>query len=266
MIQDVLSDEGINSFLDEEIKNKIKIDIRECVGSTNDEVKKLALQGEKEWCVLLSRCQTQGKGRLGRSFFSPDSTGVYMSILLRPRCKPEEAVLITTAAAVAVCHALEKVGAQAPLIKWVNDIYINGKKVCGILTEAGFGAQGGALDYAVLGIGVNIYAPEGDFPCELQSVAGYAFDDKKENLTNEFVAEILNSFHTIYSSLTKRLFIEEYRRRCFVLGKEINVISQGDVTPAKALDIDENCNLLVKYSNGEKVLLSSGEISVRVAN
>ena len=265
MIQDVLSDEGINSFLDEEIKNKIKIDIRECVGSTNDEVKKLALQGEKEWCVLLSRCQTQGKGRLGRSFFSPDSTGVYMSILLRPHCKPEEAVLITTAAAVAVCRSLEGLGVN-PQIKWVNDIFVNNKKVCGILTEAGFSSGEHYPDYVVLGVGINMYEPEGDFPEDLKSVAGAVFFEEKEECCNKFVAEFINYFYDFYGNLLSRSHITEYRNKCFVLGKEINVISQGNVTSAKDLDVDENCNLSVEYSNGEKSLLSSGEISVRVAN
>lgn len=264
MAQDILSKEGITALLTDEMKPKIKIDIRECVGSTNDELKALALKEEAEGYVLLSRCQTSGKGRLGRSFFSPHSTGVYMSLLLRPACRPQEAVLITTAAAVCVCRALEKAGAGNPQIKWVNDIFLNGRKVCGILTEAGFGSGGSRLDYAVLGVGLNMYAPKDDFPVSLQSVAGAAFSVEEESRSNRFVAEFLNEFFEVYSELSHRKYIEEYRKRCFVLGQKINIVSGSSTTPAMAIDVDENCNLVAETENGERIVLGTGEISVRM--
>lgn len=264
--QDNLFENGIRNLLNSNIREKIKIDLRACVGSTNDEAKTLALQGEDEGYVLISRCQTKGKGRLGRSFFSPENTGIYMSLILRPSCKPQEAVLITTAAAVCVCRALEIVGADNPEIKWVNDIFLNGKKVCGILTEAGFGEKKDTLDYAVLGIGVNMYLPKGKFPDELQSVAGAVFESEKPDCSNKFVAEFLNIFFELYADLSEKTYVEEYRKRCFVLGKKINVISQNSETQATAVDVDENCNLIVEYPSGEKSTLSTGEISVRIAN
>ncbi len=263
---DVISENGVMKLLDEEIKSKVKLDIRETVGSTNDEVKALAIKGESEGYLLVSRSQTKGKGRLGRSFFSPDGTGIYMSLLLRPECKAEETTLITTAAAVAVCGALQKIGASDPQIKWVNDIFLNGKKVCGILTEAGFGSKGNVPDYVVLGVGVNMYAPENDFPEELKGIAGAAFAEEKEGLCNRFIAEFLNAFFNFYETLSQRTHIADYREKCFVIGKEISVISGDVATPAIALDIDNNCNLIVQYSDGTKTSLGTGEISIRLTN
>ncbi len=259
----VISEKNILDLLDESIKNRIKIDIRGSVGSTNDELKKLAVNGEDEGYLLVSRGQTKGKGRLGRSFFSPEGTGIYMSLLLRPVCSAEETTLITTAAAVAVCKALEKLGAE-PSVKWVNDIFVNDKKVCGILTEAGF-CGGKHLAYAVLGVGVNIYAPENDFPDDLKHIAGAVLSEKSDNACNVFIAEFLNCFFGFYNTLSERNHVAEYREKCFVLGKQINVISQGENLPAKAIDIDGNCNLIVEYATGETATIGTGEISVRVA-
>ena len=266
MLIDVISETGVMKLLDEEIKSKIKLDIRETVGSTNDEVKALAIKGEREGYLLVSRSQTKGKGRLGRSFFSPDGTGIYMSLLLRPECKAEETALITTAAAVAVCCALQKIEVSDAQIKWVNDIFLNGKKVCGILTEAGFGSKGNVPDYVVLGVGVNMYAPENDFPEELKGIAGAVFAEEKEGLCNRFIAEFLNAFFKFYETLSTRAHIADYREKCFVIGKEIGVISGDVVTPAIALDIDNNCNLIVQYSDGTKKSLGTGEISIKLTD
>ena len=133
--------------------------------------------------------QTQGRGRLGRSFFSPSDSGLYMSILLRPDMAAADAVKITTAAAVSVALAVEKVSDQKPDIKWVNDIYINGRKICGILTEASFSMESGGLDCAVLGIGVNTYEPEGGFPEAIRDIAGPIFHERKSDMRNRIAAD-----------------------------------------------------------------------------
>ena len=258
-----INEENIYKLLNEDIKSKIKIDVKDSVGSTNDEVKRRAVSGEAEGYLLVARSQTRGKGRLGRSFYSPANTGIYMSLLLRPQCKAEETTLITTAAAVAVCKALEKLGVT-PAIKWVNDIFVKGKKVCGILTEAGF-CGGERLSYAVLGIGVNIYTPENDFPEDLKNIAGAVLTQENENDCNLFIAEFLNEFFPFYSCISERRHIAQYREKCFVLGKQINVISQEKTIPAKAVDIDENCNLIAELCTGETVTLGTGEISIIVA-
>lgn len=261
---DIISASGIKNALCNELKNRIKIDVRDTCSSTNSEVKAFAQNGGEEGLVVVSASQTQGRGRLGRSFFSPDSTGIYMSVLLKPTCKPQEAVLITTAAAVSVCEALECCGVNGAQIKWVNDIFFNGKKVCGILTESGFGVGGETLDYAVLGVGVNVYAPEKGFPVELNDIAGAVFSQECQGLKNEFIGSFLNSFFKYYDKLSFREHIGAYREKCFVLGKEINIISGEKTTPATALQIDENCNLIVELQCGEQLCVGAGEISLRV--
>ena len=139
------------------------------IDSTNRYVKQLGAAGAPEGRVVIANRQSAGRGRLGRSFFSPGEKGIYMSVLLRPEIELERAVLITSMAAVAVARAIERVSDIPAKIKWVNDIFLNRKKVCGILTESGINAETGKLEYAVLGIGVNVGSME--FPEELKGIA-----------------------------------------------------------------------------------------------
>ncbi len=261
---DVIFAEGIQKNLNDSIKNSIKIQVEECVSSTNKELKRMAVAGEvEENFLLVSRCQTEGRGRLGRAFFSPDGTGIYMSLLLKPLCSPADATLVTSAAAVAVSNAVEKICKKTPGIKWVNDIFVDGKKVCGILTETVFDSTKNTLDYVVLGVGVNMYTPSDGFPEELQTIAGALFEKERSGVGNALIAEFLNNFYEIYKNLTNRGHIKQYREKCFVLGKEINIISAGETTPARAIDVDENCNLVVELSNGKKATIGTGEISIK---
>lgn len=259
---DKISSQKISDFLDEDLKDKIIIEVLEKTTSTNTIIRQRANESP-EGLVVVAEEQSEGRGRLGRSFFSPGGTGLYISLLLRPEIEPSEAVMITTAAAVAVCEALEKVGADTPQIKWVNDVFVKGKKVCGILTEASFNPESRKLKYAVLGIGINMYEPEGGFPDEIKNIAGSVFSETRENLRDMVTAYFLNSFMEYYYKLSQKEFLKKYTERCFVLGKEINVICGDCVRGAKALSLDESLGLNVEYDNGEKAVLSSGEISIR---
>ncbi len=263
---DIISVKGIEENLDNALKGKLNIEIKECTDSTNDDVKKLAQNGAKEGYVVVACSQTRGKGRLGRSFFSPENTGVYISLLLKPEIKLQEATLITTAAAVSVCEALDMMGVRDCAVKWVNDVYLNSKKICGILTEAGFGTNGDKPDYVILGAGLNMYEPSGGFPSEIADIAGAAFNCEKQDLRNRFIACFLNCFFSYYNHLAERTHISEYRRRCFVPGCDVDVICAGEVRRARALSIDENCGLEVQFETGEKAVLTSGEISIRLAD
>lgn len=260
---DIITAVGIKSYLAPELKENFKISVVDIAKSTNDTVKKIASEGEDEYYLLVSGAQTNGKGRMGRTFYSPEDTGVYFSLLLRPEISPADAVLITTAAAVCVCEALEKLGVEKPQIKWVNDIFSDGKKICGILTEASFNTENGTLDYAVLGVGLNMYLPKGGFPDEIRDIAGAVFSEKNEDLRNKFIGYFMNSFAGYYKNLESRLHCTEYSRRCFVTGKKIYVVKNDCKTPAKALGVDENCGLLVEFENGVREVLNSGEISIR---
>lgn len=227
--------------------------------STNEDMKTKAKEGAPEISLLIADRQTKGKGSKGRSFFSPDSTGCYMSFLLRPKLKPEECTLLTSIAAVATAQAIEKVTGKAADIKWVNDIYMGGKKVAGILTEGAF-INKDEISYAVVGIGINLTVPEEGFPEEIKNIAGTL---GTAEIKNEIIAEITNRFVYYYRKLPDNSYIEAYRKRLFFLGKEITVIQGENSFSAKAIDIDKMCRLKVATADGEQ-LLSAGEISIKL--
>lgn len=239
------------------LQKNIQILYFEEINSTNNYIK--AKADSPEFLTVIANSQTSGKGRMNRNFHSPQNSGIYMSILLKPKFKAENSVLITAAAAVAVSEAIESLCPVNTKIKWVNDIFINNKKVCGILTEGSLNPDG-SFNYAVLGIGINAYMPKNNFPEEIRNIAGAVFKEEKENLRNRLISLIINNFLRYYNDLEKRDFLEIYKQKSLVLGKEI-------VTPngkALVLDIDDNCRLSVEYKNGEKQFLSSGEISIGV--
>ena len=164
---DRLSAPGIRKYLKGACR-ELPITVVEETQSTNTALRALAEAGAPEGTVYIAQSQTGGRGRMGRSFFSPAGTGLYLSLLLRPTTwEPARAAQLTAAAAAAMCEAIREVTGKEPGIKWVNDLLLDGKKVCGILTEASFSMESGVLEYAVLGLGVNVYPPEGGFPKEL---------------------------------------------------------------------------------------------------
>ena len=158
---DILSSYSIKQHL----KNPhLDISVFSSVTSTNTILKEMAEQGAKEGTVIIAEEQTAGRGRTGKQFYSPKGTGIYISILLRPDIPAEESLFLTTSAAVATARAIEDVSDKRALIKWVNDIYLEDKKACGILTEGAFNVETGKLDYAIVGIGINVCIPDGGFP------------------------------------------------------------------------------------------------------
>ena len=233
--------------------------------STNRYLKKLGADGAKEGTVIIANRQSAGRGRFGRSFFSPGEKGIYMSILLRPEISLERSVLITSLAAVVVAEAIEKVCGLPAKIKWVNDVFLNGKKVCGILTESGIDAEKGILAYAVLGIGVNV--GEMEFPEELNNIATSVSNECGVKVAKEtLIDEILLELEKWYPALSDGGFLEESRKRSILLGKEILILDEtvpGGSYSAKALDINELGNLIIER-NGKVSVLNSGEVSVRL--
>ncbi len=260
---DILSAQGIQKYLNTEIKD-MKISVLPTVSSTNSFVREQANNGAAPNSLVVANEQTAGRGRVGRSFYSPKDTGVYMSLLLRPKqYSAEQAVSITTMAAVAVCEAIEAVSGEKAEIKWVNDIFVRGKKVCGILTEGSFGLESGMLEYAVLGIGINLYQPESGFSEELQPIAGAIFTARRNDAKNRLVSEFLNRFYGYYAESYQSSYVEQYRKRCFVIGRQVTLISANESKEAVVLGIDDRCRLLVKYLDGTEDCCSSGEISIR---
>ena len=235
-------------------------------GSTNDDLKAMAAQSAAEFTVLQAERQVRGKGRLGRSFYSPQSTGLYFSILLRPSALPvADTLFITTAAAAAVAEAVEAVCGRTCGIKWVNDLFLDGRKICGILTEAAFRPDLSGLSYAVLGIGINIAPPEDGFPDELQTIAHTIYDDAQtmpEGLRERLLAAVLDRFYEYYIRFPEKTFLESYRSRSILTGKNVTVHRGGLQYPARVVGIDDRCRLILEQ-DGVRSFLESGEVSVR---
>lgn len=260
---DILSIQGVEKYLNPE-HSYIELEILPDIGSTNDYLREKAAQGKGEGYAVVAGAQTRGKGRTGRSFYSPADTGIYLSLLLRPKdCRPAQAVKFTTMAAVAACEAIENVSHRSPQIKWVNDIYIDGKKVSGILTEASVSLENGSLEYVLLGIGINVYPPEKGFPQELRETAGSVFQERKSDGKNQLTAGFLNRLMDIYTKEETGEYAEEYRKRSMVLGKRIQILTPEGEKGARALEIDKDCRLLVEYEDGNRELLRAGEIRIR---
>ena len=184
-----------------------------------------------------------------------------MSLLLRPNVGASDAVKFTTAASVAVCEAVENAFGLKPEIKWVNDVYLNSRKICGILTEAVTDIETGDVDSLVIGIGVNVF--KSDLPSELQGVVGTLEGTDLDR--NRLIAEIINSLTAMLEIKEGRAllknYINEYKRRSMVLGRNIKILNTCET--AAAVDIDENGGLIVRTADGTKTL-SSGEISIRL--
>ena len=244
----------------------IRTEVHPVLASTNTYVKQAGDNGVPEGLLVIAEHQTGGRGRRGRSFHSPEGTGLYMSLLLRPAFAPDEALHITTCAAAAVSEAIEEISGQKAGIKWVNDVYMDGKKVCGILTESSVSIAKGKLEYAVLGIGVNVFIPNEDFPEEIRHIAGSVFGEKpQEDVRGELAAEIIARFLSYYATLDSKAYMKTYRDRMILFGKKVQVHSGvGDVLgEGECLDLDEELRLIVRMTNGEIRALSSGEVSIR---
>lgn len=231
----------------------------DCVGSTNDLVKEKAKAGAPAGTVVLANAQTAGRGRMGRHFASPAGSGLYMSVLLRPEGTAADALTITTRAAVAVAKAVEKHTGCPAAIKWVNDIYQNGKKVCGILTE-GQTAPDGSLAYAVLGIGINLCAPKGGFPGELREIAGAIFAEDAPFDRDAIVRDILQAFFEGSDD-----HYTAYTRRSMLTGKTVTVLRDGiPLYTAKVLGIHPDFSLRLRLADGSETALATGEVSVKM--
>ena len=255
----IFTSQSVYAYLSLELRERLNISVVPTVGSTNTELKAHAEKGGADGTVLIALEQTAGRGRLGRSFYSPKDTGLYMSILLRPDFSASEALNITACAAVAASMAIDAAAGVETHIKWVNDIYLGRKKVCGILTEASIDFESGGLNYAVLGIGINLNTSV--FPDELQNIAVSVSKDNTE--MRPFVsAEFLNRFFGYYNNLSAHEFLNEYRSRSMLTGKEITFIRGNEEFNGEVTGIDDEMRLVVKLENGEQTVFSSGEVQL----
>lgn len=251
-----MDEKVIAELLGERLRNKIHY--FDSIDSTNSRLKELALNGAPEGTLVIADAQTAGRGRLGRSFVSEKGRGVYMSVLLRPDCRADEAPGLTANAAAAVCRALDRFGVNAQ-IKWVNDVFLGGRKICGILCESAVGSDG-RLSYAVIGVGLNVL---GDgFPPEIRDIAGSVQSQSGLVLPREkLCSEIYRELKDMYSAWKKdpACYIEDYRRRSLLTGKSVRI---GNETAA-VLGISDDFGLTVSTHGGVKIL-RCGEVSVKL--
>lgn len=234
------------------------------IGSTNTYAKELARQGAPHGTVILAGSQSAGRGRMGRSFHSPEGSGIYISVILRPLCPASELMHLTCAAGTAMCDAVETVCGSRPGIKWINDLVLHGRKIGGILTELGFGA-GASADYAVIGIGINCIQQPQDFPPELRQIASsIGAATGRPVSTALLTAAMLESLEAVCRDLLTRKaeIMDRYRSDCLTLGKQVQL--HGSRTgSALALDVDDDGGLLVRLEDGTVHTVQSGEVSVR---
>lgn len=234
--------------------------------STNTLAKTLAAQGAPHGTVIVAGSQTGGRGRMGRSFHSPEGRGLYFSVILRPDCAAGDLMHLTCAVAVAVRDAIARLTGLNPGIKWINDLVCGDKKVAGILTELSLFPGSSKVACAIVGIGINCRQREEDFPPELRSIAGsLAMAAGQDVSPAHLAAAIMESLHAMSTTLLtqKAATMEQYRTHCITIGQEVSLHRAGTVTHARAIDVDDEGALLVEYPDGRREAVNSGEASVR---
>lgn len=260
---DILTYEEIKEYLNTDFIGN-KIIHFDSINSTNIKAKELADFGEEEGTVIISEEQTLGRGRLGRSWIAPKYKGIWMSIILRPDINPIHVAKITQISAAAVCLAISEMKVEA-YIKWPNDIIINNKKVCGILTE--MSSELNKINYAVLGIGINVNIDKNEFPDSIKNTAASIKSETgKEFMRKKITAKVLNNFEMLYKQFiydgNARNSLDICRKKSIILGKTISIIKNSRTINVKAININDNGELVVQYADGTIENLISGEISL----
>lgn len=234
------------------------VQVYDTLESSNRTAKLLALDGAPHGTLVLTAHQSAGRGRLGRVFESPSGKGVYLSVLLRPAASAQTA---TIGAAVAVCRAVQELCGLELGIKWVNDLYYQGKKVCGILTEAGTDLESGRLEWLVVGIGLNLTSRPEDWPEELRPIAGSLYPGGPAPVSRAALAGAIA--RELLGLCPDFDCLDEYRTRCFVPGHWVTVCTGTESYAAKAVDIDDAGRLIVQREGGRTEALCHGEVSIR---
>lgn len=256
---DVLSSEAIRCGLEHP---EVTVQVFRDIPSTSQAMKQMALDGGlSHGSVVAANEQTRGKGRKGRKFYSPKDSGLYLSVLLYPKKTVKESLELTAEAAVAVCRAVEKCCNISLGIKWVNDLYLEEKKVCGILTEAVADFETGDIEFAVIGIGLNLKLPKGGFPEEIQEKAGAVLTGEEVVDRNRLAATIVNE---LLKETEKKGIPQEYIRRNLVPGRTICIVQENCRRVVKAKEILPDGRLRICNEQGEEELLSGADVSLEL--
>lgn len=248
------------------IENNIskKVVIFDEIDSTNNYLKNLAKDKSQNNILVVANYQTNGRGRLGRTFISDKSNGIYMSLLVRPNISINDAKKITCLTAVSINNAINELTGLNSKIKWVNDIYINNKKVCGILTEAQTSIEEGIIDYVVIGIGINVYKRE--FDESIRNIATSLEDEGAIISRNDLIIKIVNNIDNYLNDFTNDIYMKEYQNSSCIVGKEVELNIRGDKFKATVLKINDEGELVVRTLDNEELTVYSGEITMLVLN
>ena len=236
------------------------------VESTNNRLRDMACNGAADGQIVIANEQTQGRGRFGRSFVSPRDKGIYMSILLHPEGNPTDSITLTSWTAVAVSNAIQKICGIRPGIKWVNDLVLGKKKLCGILTEILMEGESGSIHYVIIGIGLNVNENSEDFPENLRHIATSLYEQTGTLYKRSLLAaEIIRELDTLRAKWPreKSAYLKSYRENSVTVGKKIQILSGDSQYSATALSIGDDFSLDIKRQDGTIKNLSSGEISVQ---
>lgn len=262
---ELLSAEGIQTYLNKHGTVGKRIDCFASIDSTNAYLKRIAADGAPDGTVAVASEQTAGRGRRGRTFQSAADKGVYLSVLLRPKLSAEALLPLTGLCAAAMCDAVERVCAVRPQIKWTNDIILNGKKLCGILTELGM--ESGVLSYVIIGIGINVSQKTEDFAGEVADIATSLERELGTPVSkDELAAAMIGELDALYQALQNgeiAPYLARYRCDCVTIGSEVQLLWQDAKERVRALDIDDQFGLIVRHENGMVETIRTGEVSVR---
>ena len=230
------------------------------IDSTNTRAKQMILEGAPHGTVLIADHQTGGRGRMGRSFHSPEGVGVYMSVILRPQCAASQLMHLTCATAVAACDAVEAATGMRPGIKWTNDLVCGHRKIAGILTEL---MTVGSEVCAVVGIGINCCQMESDFSEDIRSFAGSLAMVTGKNIDRAAVAAALIQAISAIDLSQKEEMMDSYRKNCITIGKDVSLLRADEIRHGHAISVDDDGGLVVRFTDGSTETVQSGEISVR---
>ena len=233
--------------------------VYDTVGSTNDEARAYALKEKGKSAFFIAREQTAGRGRRGRSFISRDG-GLYISYLLYPKLAVREAVMLTVFASVALSETIEEMTGAHPKIKWVNDVFLGGKKLAGILAEGEFSREGGGFEYAVVGIGVNLHGST--LPTEIKDIATTLECECGVRVSiSDFALRLAKKLEAFEEQLSAS-YMNGYRERSLVIGKRVVMTSAGESFSARVLGIENDGAITVRLDTGEEKTLYSAEVSI----
>ena len=263
---DAMTEPEIRRFLEQTAVVGRRLICLESVDSTNLYARQLAMAGAADGTVVTADRQTAGRGRLGRDFQSPGGLGIYLTALLRPDCPLEQVSALTAWTAVAVCDAVEELCGIRPGIKWPNDVILDGRKLCGILTELELEAETAALRYVVVGLGLNVSQTEADFGPEVAPVAvSLAQALGRAPRRAEAAGAVIAALDRMAADFPRRWgeWLERYRADCLTLGRPVRLLRAGGEEEAFAEAVGEDFALVVRFPDGRREAVSSGEVSVR---